>query len=68
MVTVGWWNGCEFKKKKNFYIISGFYFTNDLAHRDAAGDYKIIGREGDAIRNHDVWLSVTEIESVMVSR
>ena len=53
---------------KNLLHCSGFYFTNDLAYRDAAGDYKIIGREGDAIRNHDVWLSVTEIESVMVSR
>ena len=52
------------------FVWTGFYYTADLAHRDAAGDYKLIGRTGDAIRTrtHGTWLSVAEIESVMVSR
>ena len=50
------------------YIYAGYYFTSDFAHRDAAGDYKIIARKDDVIKNRGVWLSVTEIESVMVSQ
>ena len=50
------------------FVWTGFYYTADLAHRDAAGDYKLIGRKDDAIRTHGAWLSVTEIENVMVSR
>ena len=50
-----------------FFIFPGFYYTADLAHRDTDGDYKLIGRKGDAIRTPSGdWLSVTEIESVMV--
>ena len=52
----------------NLQFCTGFYYTADLAHRDAAGDYKLIGRKGDAIKTHGTWLSVAEIESVMVSR
>ena len=49
-------------------VCTGFYYTADLAHRDAAGDYKLIGRRDDAIRTPTAWLSVTEIENAMVSR
>lgn len=52
------------------YIIlalSGLYFTCDMAHRDADGDYQIVCRASDVIRIEGVWIGFTEIESVMVS-
>ena len=55
-------------KSNSKFVWTGFYYTADLAHRDAAGDYKLIGRKDDAIRTPSAWLSVAEIENVMVSR
>ena len=40
------------------FVWTGFYYTADLAYRDAAGDYKLIGRKDDAIRTPSAWLSV----------
>ena len=49
-------------------VCTVFYYTADLAHHDADGDYKLIGRRDDAIRTPTAWLSVVEIENAMVSK
>ena len=60
---------CYFHADLKFWDFpQGLYFTNDVAYRDADGDYKIIGRMSDISLSNGDWISkdVPEIENAVV--
>ena len=55
-----------YSDQEKLFFGKGLYFTYDMAHRDAEGDYRIIGRVDDVTAIKGVWLDVAGIEDTMV--
>jgi len=60
------YNNHDLYKETYFSMISGLFFTGDLAKADEDGDYWLLGRFDDVITIANHRLGTSEIESVLV--
>ncbi|WP_026497375.1 non-ribosomal peptide synthetase [Butyrivibrio sp. WCD2001] len=65
-VTVGYQGNNE-KNKSSFTVLDGerYYKTGDIAFKDSAGEYHLVGRKDDMVKLHGQRIELGEIESVL---
>ncbi len=62
-VAVGYWQRPELNRET---FVDGWLRTGDVYSRSADGYYRFVGRNSDMIKAGGIWVSPTEVESVIL--